>query len=333
MITRSLFDYYNGRKVYLYTLANDILKVGIIDFGAAIQFIKLNSPHGEIDVTLGFNCISEYINSGMYCGATIGRVSNRIKKAEFLLNGQKIKLSKNEGENHLHGGAYGFDKKFFIVQEDADKLVFMYYSKHNDQGYPGNLTFQVEFCLHGSNLKIIYVAKSDRDTIWSPTCHTYFNLNGKGNIKDTLLRINAEKYTPVDDSLTPTGELLPVKDTPFDFTFLKPIGNDIETDCVQLKIAGGYDHNFILKGNYAATAKGDNSGITLELYTDMPGLQFYSGNYIKGNGKNGELCPREGFCLEPQFFPNAVNISSFQKPLLKANTQKRYFIEYQFCYT
>lgn len=330
MITKTFFGTYDNRTVSLYTISNDKLSVGIINLGAAIQFIKYKTPEGERDLCLGFDKVDEYLQSGIFCGATIGRVANRIADAGFYLNGNYIKLTKNEGKNHLHGGEAGFDKKMFVATAEGDRLTFRRYSIDGEEGYPGDMSFRAEFSLEGSSLRIEYVAKSNKDTLWSPTCHAYFNLNGGGDIGDTLLRINADKYTPIDGELIPEGTLSDVAGTPFDFTELKAIGKDIGAKCEQLALAGGYDHNFVLKGEHAATAVCRESGISLDVYTDMPGLQFYSGNYIRGRGKNGKLAPREGFCLEPQYFPNAINTAAFESPILQKNTEKKLYIRYEF---
>lgn len=329
MITKALFDKYHGRNVYLYELANDEIRVGITDFGAAIQYIKLHTPKGWLDVCLGFDNVRDYIESGTYCGATIGRVANRIKGGVFTLDGKEYRLPLNDGNNHLHGGTVGFDKKFYTVQKFDDSLVFMCNSANNDQGYAGNLSFQVEMSISGSGLDIVYVAKSDKDTVWNPTCHTYFNLGEEG-IGDILLKIYGDKYALIDKELIPTGEIAPVKGTPFDFTELKPIGREMGADDAQLKLAGGYDHNYVLHGAHAATAVSKKNGITLDVYTDMPGLQFYSGNTMKGNAKTGKLSPHDDFCLEPQFFPNAVNIPAFETPYLYAEEEKIHSIWYRF---
>ena len=330
MIEKKLFGIYRGREVYLYTLSNEKLRVGIIDLGAAIQFLEVSAPQGRRDVCLGFGGVEEYLQSGVYCGASIGRVANRIGGAAFNLNGKSYMLTANEGKNHLHGGAEGFDRHIFSVQEEGEGLTFSRYSRSGEEGYPGNLYFRAAFSLEGSALNINYTAKSDGDTLWAPTCHAYFNLNGGGDTCGTMLKINADKYTPIDAELIPTGAIEDVSGTPFDFTSPKAIGKDIGAKCEQLSPAGGYDHNFVLNGEHAATAVGSESGIRLDVYTDMPGLQFYSGNFIRGNGKHGRLSPREGFCLEPQFFPNAINTEGFTPPILQKNTEKNLYISYRF---
>lgn len=328
MITKSYFDTYNGRQSYIYELSNDKLKVGITDFGGAIQYLKVVTPSGEKDVCLGFDNISEYINSATYCGATIGRVANRIADARYCLNGKEYVLSQNDGKNCLHGGADGFDKKFFQVKTCGDLLCLTLTSPDGDMGFGGNMQFEAQFSLEGGALNIKYSAQSDADTLWSPTCHAYFNLGG--TIGEHMLKIDASKYTPAGEGLIPTGEVNAVTGTPFDFTQFKPIGRDMHAENAQLSIAGGYDHNYVLNGGHAATVYSPVSAIKLDVFTDMPGLQFYSGNFIKGRGKNGVLNMHDGFCLEPQFFPNAINIPWFQSPILKGGEQGEHFIKYSF---
>lgn len=334
MITKKVFDKYDGKQVNIYELANAKIKVGIIDFGCAIQYIKLSLPIGERDVCLGFDNVKNYISSDMYCGATIGRVANRIAGATFKLNGKTYNIPKNDGDNCNHGGTVGFDKKFYDVKEEGDKLIFSLLSPDGDMGFDGNLNLNVEFTLEDTSLKIVYKAKSDKDTLFAPTCHTYFNLDGNGDIYDTQLKINADKFTPITPSLIPTGEIASVKGTPFDFTQFKTIGRDIDEPNAQLKNGSGYDHNFVLNSNDAgapsAIAVSRDAQVELILKTDLPGLQLYTGNFIKGVAKSGKLTPRQAFCLEPQFFPNAVNTPTFPTPILKSNTPQTHHITYTF---
>ena len=329
MIKKIYFDKFKDREVWLYELSNEKLKVGITDFGGAIQYIKVSTPSKDIDVCLGFNSIDEYLASGTYCGATIGRVANRIGGAKFSLNDNEYKLSVNDGNNTLHGGKFGFDKLFFDAVICGDTLTLSLESPDSDMGFPGNLKFKAEFSLNGGSLEIKYTAQCDKDTIWIPTCHAYFNL-GDSKIYDSLLKINADRYTPIDGGLIPTGEIASVSGTPFDFTAFKQIGSDINADNEQLKLAGGYDHNFVLNGRHAATVMSEKSGITMDVFTDMPAMQFYSGNMIKGNGSHGKLYPRDGFCLEPQYCPNSANIAEFECPVLKAGETKKHYIHYIF---
>lgn len=323
MITKTLFDNYNGREVYLYTIENADIKVGVLDFGATLNFIKLNTPQGEKNVILGYDCVEGYVNSKAYVGATVGRVANRIAGAAFTLNGIEYQLSANEGENCLHGGVEGFDKRFFETEVNGDTLTLSLTSPDGDMGFPGELKLKVEFTIDGRELSIRYTAISDKDTLFSPTCHAYFNMNGEGDVMGNTLLINADYYTPVDKNLLPFGVEDEVKGSPFDFTHEKAIGEDYA-------LLGGdtYDCNLCLCGSYAATATGDKSGISMDLCTNLPGLQLYVGNPKPYKGKGGG----HAFCLEPQFFPNAVNIEDFETPLLKANEEVVYTIKYEFKY-
>ena len=287
-MAKKLYDKINGKEIYLYALKNGNVEVEICEMGARINSLKVNG----VDIAFGFNSVEDYLKSGCYAGATIGRVANRIAKGRFTLNGKEYSLAKNDGENHLHGGNEGFEN---------------------------------------NSLRIDYAAASDKDTLWCPTNHSYFNLDGEasGDCRGNLLRISAEYYTPVDGGLIPTGEKRSVKNTPFDFTKPKKIGADLDKD--ELKITLGYDHNFVLTGNHAARAESTVSGIKMDVYTDMPCLQFYSGGQLDGViGKNGKYFQYAGFCLEPQFCPDAINMQDFEKPYLKKGETKTHYIEFKF---
>lgn len=330
MIEKRYFDSYGGQEVSIYILRRDGLEVGVTDFGAAVQYIKLIAPSGEKNICLGYPTIAERLASGTYCGATVGRVANRIADARFSLDGREYFLEANDGKNCNHGGKNGFDRRLFGADICGESLRMELFSPDGDQGFPANLRFCVEFALEDGGLTVSYTAQSDGATLWAPTCHTYFNLSGGGSSTDALLKINASAYTPVNASLIPEGDMVPVKNTPFDFTDFKPIGRDLDAEDKQLAYAGGYDHNFVLQGAHAACAVHEGSGIKLDVYTDMPGLQLYSGNFIRGTGVNGRLNPRDGFCLEPQFFPDAVNSADFAKPVLRGGTKASHFIRYKF---
>ena len=318
MITKTLFDKYNGKEVYLYTLSNNVMKVGVLDFGATLNFIKLNTPKGEKNILIGYDCIQGYINSRSYCGTTVGRVANRIAGAKFVLEGKEYKVSANESCNCLHGGEVGFDKRFYTAEINGDTLKLSLVSQNCDMGFPAELKFTVEFTLSERELLINYFGTSDGTTVFAPTCHAYFNMNGKGGVMENLLQINAENYTPVDESLIPLGTIEKVKGTPLDFRRLKPIGEDY------VKLGGRtYDHNFCLDGNHVATAKGLESEITMNLYSDMPGVQLYVGKPSEYNGKGGGY----GFCLEPQYFPNAINVEGFEKPTITAGEVKKHYVK------
>lgn len=320
MITKTQFDMYNGKAVHLYTLENEEIEVGVLDFGGILNFIKLKTDKGEKNILVGYDNVQSYLDSHSYCGTTVGRVANRIAGAKFTLDGKEYKVSANENGNCLHGGVEGFDKRFYNVEISGDALVLSLTSADGDMGFPAELEFKVEFRLSGRELLIKYTGVSDKTTLFSPTCHAYYNLNGGGQVMDTLLQINAEYYTPVDEQLIPLGTVEAVKGTPLDFTALKRIGEDYA------KLGGKtYDHNFCLGGNHAATVHSLASGITMEVYTDMPGVQLYVGcPAIDGHGGG------YGFCLEPQYFPNAVNVKDFETPILRANTPTEHYVKLSF---
>lgn len=320
MITKTLFDNYNGKDVHLYTLANDGVSVGVLDFGATLNFIKLKTCGGEKNILIGYDCVQGYLDSHSYCGTTVGRVSNRIARAKFILDDKQYKVSANENGNCLHGGAEGFDKRFYDAEVKGDTLILSLISPDGDMGFPAELKFKVQFTLNGRELLITYSAVSDGTTLFAPTCHAYFNLNDGGDVMDTLLQINAESYTPVDDHLIALGTKESVKGTPFDFTQPKRIGEDYA------RLGGKtYDHNFCLNGNHGATAQSLKSNITVDVYTDMPGVQLYVGCPAQTEHGGGH-----GFCLEPQFYPNAINVEKFLSPVLAANTPTEHFVKYHF---
>lgn len=326
MIAKHFFDTYQGVDAYLYTLSEKNIEVDILDFGAAVYAVRLK----DRDIALHFSTIESYIESGAYCGATVGRVANRIGGARFALHGKTYLLSANEGKNQLHGGKAGFSYRFWKTEIVGNVLKCTLESEDGDQGFPHRLTMTVEYELVHGALEIRYSAVSDGDTVWAPTNHTYFNLDGEGDILSTKLQVNADEYTLLDGEHISTGEVQRVHGTPFDFRTAKTIGQDIDKKDEQLRLSSGYDCNFILKDELAAVAFSEKSGIRLSVYTDLPGLQLYSGNYLHGMGKTGEYHEREGFCLEPQYVPNAVNLPRFTFPLLKKGERKTHYIRYQF---
>ncbi len=324
MITKTLFDIYEGKEVHLYTISNAEISVGILDFGGILNFIKIKTSGGEKNILLGYDCVQAYLQCGGYVGATVGRVANRIAGAKFCLDGKEYKLSPNENGNCLHGGALGFDKRFYAAETKDDALALFLVSDDGDMGFPGTLKFKAEFILGGRTFTIKYSGVSDKTTLFSPTCHAYFNMNGGGDVMGNLLKINADSYTPADSFLIPLGKKASVGNTPLDFTSFKAIGADYA------KLGGGtYDHNYCLKEEFAAAAVGEESGISMKIFTDFPGLQFYVGNPCAFKGKGGG----SGFCLEPQYYPDAVNAEGFEAPLLPAGTEKMYSIRYQFSFT
>ena len=325
---KKLYDKIDGKEVYLYTIKSGNIEVDVCEVGARINALRING----VDIVLGFNSVENYIKSGCYAGATIGRVANRIAKGRFTLNGKEYQLNVNNGENHLHGGNEGFDKKPFKVLEQTDNSVTMeYVSADGEENYPGNLKFTVKFTVENNSLFMEYTAVSDKDTLWCPTNHAYFNLDGegKGDCLENLMQINADKITLIDSGLIPTGEVATVSKTAFDFRKVKPIYKDLHS--TNLKATLGYDHNFILKSNHAAHVESKITGIKMDVYTDMPCLQFYSGGQLNGvKGKSGIYNRYAGFCLEPQYCPNAINMQGFDKPILKAGEIKKHYIKFAF---
>jgi aldose 1-epimerase len=317
-----------GNAIDLYTLRNaQGTEVSITNYGATIVSIKTKDRAGKAgEITLGFDGIEGYLGTHPYFGAVVGRYANRIAKGKFELGGLTYTLATNDGENHLHGGKKGFDKGMWEARPGADSLELVYISRDGEEGYPGNLTVKVTYSLSEENaLKIDYSATTDRDTYLNLSNHAYFNLAGGGDILAHEVRIDADKFTPVDSGLIPTGELKPVKGTPFDFTKATTVGARIEQNDPQLRLGKGYDHNFVL--NTGGTAVKEvaevyepGSGRVLTVSTDQPGLQFYTGNFLDGTikGRGGKMIPRRGaLCLETQHFPDSPNKPAFPTTLLK----------------
>lgn len=322
-----------GRKVNSYTLSNDSnTVVKILNYGGIITSIFTPDRDGNIiDVVLGYDELEDYVEDNFYFGAIIGRYGNRIAEGKLQLEGTNINLSINNPPNHLHGGVNGFNKVVWdaneIINEDEIGVELSYVSKDGEEGYPGNLSVTVVYTLTNDNeIKINYSANTDKTTVCNLTNHSYFNLNDGGatDILDHELIINAEYFLDTNSSLIPTGEMLKVKNTPFDFRVANKIGDRINENNEQIKYANGYDHNYIISKNngelcLAAEAKETKSGRILRIYTDQPGIQFYTGNFLNGtkNGKKGVLYKqRNGFCLETQHFPDSPNKLNFPSTVL-----------------
>jgi aldose 1-epimerase len=332
----------DGREVKLFTLANDRgMEIKVINYGGIITELNVPDRDGNIgDVVLGHDSLDGYLNRSRYFGALIGRYGNRIRRGQFVLNGIEYDLPINNGKNHLHGGFKGFDKVFWNVDETSDGLRLTYRSWDGEEGYPGNLAATVIYSLTDTNeLRIEYHAATDADTIVNLTNHSYFNLAGGGTILDHELTINADAFTPVDETLIPTGELRCVKDTPMDFTEGAAIGVHIGEPDEQMRFAGGgYDHNFVLRpanGELKCVARlyEPKSGRTMEVITTQPGLQFYSGNFLDGSivGKAGiAYYKHSGCCLETQHFPDSPNHADFPSTLLRAGEEYRQTTVYRF---
>ena len=322
-----------------YSLKNNYLDVVTSTYGANILSVKIKDRNSILrDVVLGYDDFEKYERQTKYIGATIGRCCNRIKKGEFFLDGKKYKLTLNDGENHLHGGVIGFDKKEWEAQELSDGIKYSYLSKDGEENYPGNLDVNVIYKLCENSLRINFIAKSDSDTLCNLTNHSYFNLDGDEDILNHYVAIYADNFTENDDQALPTGKIIPVKDTPMDFTTLKRIGDDIDKDYYQINYAKGFDNNWVINGydgtiRHAARAFSPKSGITLDVFTDLPGIQFYSGNFLDGAeiGKNNiPIKNRSGFCLECQYFPNAPVCKNFPRIDLKAGEVYNKTIIYKF---
>ncbi len=318
-----------GAAVRIFTLTNhNHAEVSILTYGGIVQSLKMPDREGKLDdVVLGFDTITVYEdNAGPFFGALIGRYANRIGGARFSLNGVEYKLDKNNDANTLHGGSHGFDKAIWAARELGDGgLELTYLSKDGEQGFPGNLKATVQYHLTDANeLKIDYSATTDKPTVVNLTNHSYFNLKGagEGDVTRHVLTINADRYTPVDSGLIPTGELRAVAGTPFDFRKPAAMGSRIEQNDEQLKLGHGYDHNWVLNGSgmkLAARVEEPSSGRVLEVSTTEPGVQFYTANFLDGTirGKGGRTYPRRGaFCLETQHFPDSPNKPMFPSVVL-----------------
>jgi aldose 1-epimerase len=322
----------DNQAVDLYTLTNvNGVEAKITNYGGLLISLKVPDRQGKLgDIVLGYDHLEGYLKSTPFFGALVGRYGNRIAKGKFTLNGKEYKLAQNNGENHLHGGIKGFDKVLWQALEVKEKngvgLKLSYVSKDGEEGYPGNLSVTVVYTLTDQNeLKIDYTATTDQDTVVNLTHHSYFNLAGSGSILNHEMMINADKFTPVDQGLIPTGELRSVKGTPMDFTKPVAIGARIEQPYDQLVIGRGYDHNFVLNGamgklKLAARVYEAQSGRVMEVYTREPGVQFYTGNFLDGSikGKGEQVYQqRYGFCLETQHFPDSPNHPEFPSTVLK----------------
>jgi len=322
-----------GKQVDLFTLKNkNNVEVYITNYGGRIVSIWVPDKDGKItDIVLGYDQLAAYRKQGEpYFGAIIGRYGNRIGKAQFILEGNTYQLTINNGPNTLHGGPMGFHAQVWGAKQENDRtLELSYLSKDGEEGYPGDLKVIVSYVLTDNDeLKIFYTATTNKTTVINLTSHAYFNLNGEGSgpITDHELMIDADKFTPVDETLIPTGQLQSVKASPFDFRKRIAIGARIQEKNKQLEYGLGYDHNFVLNKrlndlSLAAIVGGPKTGIIMEVLTTEPGLQFYSGNFLNGktkDGKGGKSYPfRTGFCLETQHFPDAPNQATFKSTILK----------------
>jgi aldose 1-epimerase len=330
----------DGQPVDLYVLRNKGgAEASISNYGGAVVSLKVPDRNGKLaDIVLGYDSVDGYVNGTSYFGALIGRYGNRIGHGQFVLDGKTYALAKNNGENSLHGGIKGFNKAVWTARtrstKDGQSLELSYLSKDGEEGFPGNLKVSVIYTLTDANaLQIEYSATTDKKTVVNLTNHSYFNLAGagSGDILGHILEIEADKFTPVDAGLIPTGELRDLAGTPFDFRKPTAIGARIDQDEEQLKLGGGYDHNFVLRRSnqleesLAARVVEPTTGRVLEAWTTEPGVQFYTGNFLDGTakGKGGSAyARRNAFCLETQHYPDSPNQPKFPSVIL--NPGERY---------
>jgi len=333
---------FQGEEVQLIRLDNGILSCEVITFGAALRTLYVQDRVGNVrDVVLGYDSIQEYQSHDAYLGATIGRHANRIAKGRFFIDGKEYTLAVNNGPNHLHGGITGFSHRVWTIEEVGEDFVKLCrFSPDGEEAYRVNMKVYVSYTLRANTLCIDYEAQADADTVCNLTNHSYFNLAGhdSGSVLSQEIMINAEYYTPSDADSIPSGELAAVAGTPMDLRCFTKIGEHIESDFIQLVQGRGYDHNYVVDGamgklRTAALARCNESGIIMQLDTTLPGLQFYTANYIdegrlgKGNASYG---PRHGFCLETQFFPDSPNQPDFPSAVLKAGEKYEHFTVFRF---
>ena len=340
----------NGQEVDEYILKNtNGMEVNIIDYGATVVLLTAPDKNGNYaDVVLGYDNLEGYVADKAYFGAIVGRYGNRIGKGKFKLDGKEYQLSINDGENHLHGGTEGFNRKVWKVENTEaveamgnTSITLKYTSKDGEEGYPGTVELTVNYTLTKNNeLSINYTATTDRKTILNPTHHSYFNLSGDMNktILDNEVMIDADKFTPIDKRLITTGVFTDVTNTPMDFRVPKKVGKEIETEYEQLKFAGGYDHNWVVNKHQEqifkfASVYESTSGRLMDVWTDQPGMQFYSGNFLDGTvkGKKGVVyAKRTGLCLEAQVYPDSPNKPEWPSPVLEPGKRYRQTTIYKF---
>lgn len=319
----------SGEPVRAFCLENGRLRAEVITYGATLRVLEALDRSGEpVDVALGCDALRGYEEGDKYLGAIVGRCSNRIADGQFILNGVRYTLVRNDGPNHLHGGQRGFSGRVWTPSISHNGLRLTLDSPDGEEGYPGNLHAEVLYSIDAEDmLTIDYRAECDQDTICNLTNHTYFNLAGAGNgdVLSQELQLFADLYTPLGPNRLPYGAIMPVEGTPMDLREPQPIGARIDEDFEQLRIAGGYDHNWVVRGRPgelrpAARALCRENGVVLEVWTTQPGVQLYTANFLAGApaGKGGAIYPNRGaFCLETQAFPNAVSCPSFPQPILR----------------
>ncbi len=331
----------DSTAVDIYTITNGAMEAKITNYGGIVTSLKVPDRHGKTaDVVLGYDALEGYIAKSPFFGALIGRYGNRIGGAKFVLDGKTYSTPKNDGANTLHGGDKGFDKAVWKAKEIPHGVELTLISPDGDEGFPGTLTTVVRYTLVGKDLKIEYSATTDKDTVVNLTNHSYFNLKGQGegDILKHELKLNAGRYTPVDENLIPTGELATVEGTPFDFRKLTAIGARIDSDNDQIKKGKGYDHNWVLDSGggklaEAAEVYEPTTSRVMQVWTDQPGVQFYTGNFLDGTitGKGGKVYQqRAALCLETQHFPDSPNHPKFPSTELKPGQKYHTVTIYRF---
>ena len=309
----------DGREARLYTISCGRIRSEITNYGAALVSLFVDG----LDVCLGLDDVAGYESQGGFLGAVVGRNANRIGGAKFLLNGQEVVLPANEGPNNLHSGPDSWAFRLWeLTAHTENSLTLSLHSPHGDQGFPGNADVSVTYTIENDGLTISYKAVSDRDTAFNLTNHAYFNLFGQDKPEkamDQELMIPGEAFCPDDAANIPAGEVRAVEGTPFDFRSFKPIGRDIGMDYEPLHLQGGYDHNFVNNSNICAVMRNPESGLTMTVTTDLPGVQLYAGNFLDNNGKGVIYGKRSGVALETQFFPDSVNHPEWKQPFVQAN--------------
>lgn len=339
---RGTENFVNHREAKVISIKNSKgITAELFDYGAVLAKLYVPDKNGRpVNVVLGYDTPEEYQNGGCFFGAVVGRAANRIAAASFELNGRKYELTANDHGNTLHGGRDFYHTRFWEVKEcEESKVCFYLKSEDMDQGFPGNLEIFVTYSVTEENeLRMEYSAVSDQDTIVNLTNHSYFNLNGQGtgDVLDQEVLIDADGFTPADETMIPVGEIAGVEGTPMDFRKFKKIGKEINAEYPPLRSAGGYDHNMVLnKKGYrrVAAMRSAKTGILMEVFTDLPGMQFYTGNFVKNEcGTGGNIyTERSGACFETQYFPDAVHHENFETPLLKAKEHYRTVTAYRFC--
>ncbi len=332
----------DGREAYLYRItAQNGAFVEITNFGGAIKSICVPDKNGNlVDVCIGYDRFKAYERQNKYIGCLIGRHANRIAKGKFTLNGKEYKLATNNHGNHLHGGKQGFNQKLFDAEIKEQSLVLSYVSPDGEENFPGNLKLGVTYSFSDSNtLSISYFAQSDADTVCNLTNHCYFNLNGHGNgtVENHLVKISASSFLANDKNGLPTGIVEKTEGTPMDFNSFHQIGERINQDYEQLILCCGYDHCYRIDGQgfrHMATAKSPKSGIIMHTYSDLPGMQLYTGNFLNGakpwGKQNRPILRREGICFETQYYPDSVNKPHFKSAILKKGEIYESKTEYRF---